>query len=65
MENPAASKFCNADVQLSIVGYNGSTEIASLSEAFQTLDIGVVLPGLNTTLLNQAALESQSKFYNQ
>ncbi|KAK0241921.1 hypothetical protein EDD85DRAFT_820884 [Armillaria nabsnona] len=45
------------DVQLSIVGYDGSTEIASLSEAFQTLDIGVVLPGLNTTLLNQAALE--------
>ncbi|KAG7446409.1 uncharacterized protein BT62DRAFT_931852 [Guyanagaster necrorhizus] len=45
------------DVQLSIVGYDGSTEIASLSDAFRTLDIGVVLPGLNTTLLNQAALE--------
>ncbi|KAK0485666.1 hypothetical protein IW261DRAFT_1451420 [Armillaria novae-zelandiae] len=45
------------DVQLSIVGYDGSTEIASLSEAFKTLDIGVILPGLNTTLLDQAALE--------
>ncbi|KAF9051008.1 hypothetical protein BDZ89DRAFT_1056905 [Hymenopellis radicata] len=45
------------DVSLAIVGYDGSTDIASLSEAFQTLDIDVVLPGLKTALLNKAALE--------
>ncbi|KAE9401586.1 hypothetical protein BT96DRAFT_918717 [Gymnopus androsaceus JB14] len=45
------------DVQLSISGYNGSTSIASLAQAFKTLEIGVTLPGLTASLLNTASLE--------
>ncbi|KAF8891683.1 hypothetical protein BD779DRAFT_1661547 [Infundibulicybe gibba] len=45
------------DVQLSIAGFNGSTEIASLAEAFETLNINVILPGLTTNLLDTAALK--------
>ncbi|TFK44582.1 hypothetical protein BDQ12DRAFT_661303 [Crucibulum laeve] len=45
------------DVQLNIVGFDGSTEIASLQEAFNTLDIEVTLPGLKTNLLDTANLE--------
>ncbi|KAH0589321.1 hypothetical protein H2248_005083 [Termitomyces sp. 'cryptogamus'] len=45
------------DVQLTIAGFNESTKIASLVEAFETLNIDVVLPGLKTNLINRAALE--------
>ncbi|KAJ6607775.1 hypothetical protein B0H10DRAFT_2227490 [Mycena sp. CBHHK59/15] len=45
------------DVELVIAGYDGSTSVASLSAAMQTLDIDVTLPALQTNLLNIASLE--------
>ncbi|KAF9047294.1 hypothetical protein BJ165DRAFT_1464966 [Panaeolus papilionaceus] len=44
------------DVQLTISGFNGSTNIPSLSQAFSALSLDVVLPALKTNLLNSAAL---------
>ncbi|KAG6854052.1 hypothetical protein C0991_011030 [Blastosporella zonata] len=44
------------DVQLNISGFNGSTNIASLVEAFETLNLSVVLPGLKTSLIATADL---------
>ncbi|KAL0956087.1 hypothetical protein HGRIS_002255 [Hohenbuehelia grisea] len=44
------------DVDLSIAGYDGSTKVVSLLEAFKTLDIDVTLPGLKTHLLETAQL---------
>lgn len=44
------------DVPLKIAGYSNSTDIASLLEAFESLNIDVVLPGLKTPLINTAAL---------
>ncbi|KAG6878541.1 hypothetical protein C0993_004439 [Termitomyces sp. T159_Od127] len=46
-----------ADVQLTIAGFSGSTKIASLVDAFETLNIDVVLPGLKENLIDTAALE--------
>lgn len=45
------------DVPLTIAGFDGSTKMASLVEAFKTLNIDVTLPGLKTNLLDTAALE--------
>ncbi|KAJ3868577.1 hypothetical protein EV359DRAFT_77557 [Lentinula novae-zelandiae] len=45
------------DVQLSIAGFNSSTAIASLTQAFETLEIGLTLPALTTNLLNTASLK--------
>ncbi|KAJ7874667.1 hypothetical protein B0H14DRAFT_3551962 [Mycena olivaceomarginata] len=45
------------DVQLSIAGFDGTTQIASLAPALKTLDIDVTLPALKTDLLDTAALE--------
>jgi hypothetical protein len=45
------------DVNLSIAGYAQSTNVASLLQAFETLNISVVLPGLNSSLLSSAALQ--------
>jgi hypothetical protein len=45
------------DVNLSIAGYGQSTNVASLLQAFETLNISVILPGLNTSLLSSAALK--------
>ncbi|GLB37240.1 putative protein of unknown function (DUF3712) [Lyophyllum shimeji] len=45
------------DVPLTIAGFDGSTKMASLVEAFKTLNINVTLPGLKTNLLESAALE--------
>lgn len=42
---------------LSIAGYGQSTNVASLLQAFQSLNISVVLPGLNASLLSSAALK--------
>jgi len=44
------------DAQLSIAGFDGSTNVTSLAEAFKTLNINVTLPGLKTNLLESAAL---------
>lgn len=47
------------DVPLSIAGYGGSTDVRALQEAFEALDVDVVLPGLNETLLRGAGLTSE------
>lgn len=44
------------DTGLSIKGYEGSTNIESLLQAFQLLNIDVTLPGLQTKLLESAKL---------
>ncbi|KAI0063538.1 hypothetical protein BV25DRAFT_1915044 [Artomyces pyxidatus] len=44
------------DVNLQIIGYEGSTNVTSLSQAFQTLDLSVRLPALTSDLLSTAAL---------
>ncbi|KAF9007982.1 hypothetical protein BDQ17DRAFT_1388900 [Cyathus striatus] len=45
------------DVQLKIAGFDGSTQVASLAEAFKTLDIEVTLPSLTSSLLGGGALK--------
>ncbi|KAG1742190.1 hypothetical protein EDB19DRAFT_1702736 [Suillus lakei] len=45
------------DVELNIVGYSGSTQVASLLEAFESMNITVTLPGLNSSLLSTGSLE--------
>ncbi|KAF9562634.1 hypothetical protein CPC08DRAFT_706528 [Agrocybe pediades] len=45
------------DVQLQISGFDGSTNIPSLAEAFQSLSLDVTLPALKTDLLDSAALQ--------
>ncbi|KIJ67573.1 hypothetical protein HYDPIDRAFT_180379 [Hydnomerulius pinastri MD-312] len=45
------------DVELAIVGYSGSTQVPSLLQAFETLDITATLPGLKSSLLSSGALE--------
>lgn len=44
------------DVVLSIGGYDSSTQVYSLSEAFGTLSVDATLPALQTDLLDTAAL---------
>ncbi|PPQ89568.1 hypothetical protein CVT25_012240 [Psilocybe cyanescens] len=46
-----------SDVQITIAGFDGSTEVPSLADAFKSLSLDVVLPGLKTNLLNSAALK--------
>ncbi|KAG1785555.1 uncharacterized protein HD556DRAFT_110398 [Suillus plorans] len=45
------------DVELNIVGYSGSTQVASLLEAFESMNITATLPGLNSSLLSTGSLE--------
>ncbi|KZT27986.1 hypothetical protein NEOLEDRAFT_1129882 [Neolentinus lepideus HHB14362 ss-1] len=45
------------DVPLQIAGYSQSTEVQSLLQAFQTINIGATLPSLRTNLLESAALK--------
>ncbi|CAA7259257.1 unnamed protein product [Cyclocybe aegerita] len=45
------------DVQLTISGFDGSTEVTSLAQAFRSLSLDVTLPALKTNLLNSASLE--------
>ena len=47
---------CVADVATSIKGFEDSTEVASLLDAFKTLSLGATLPGLQSKLLDSAAL---------
>ena len=42
---------------LVIAGFSGSTNIASLVEAFGTLNVSVTLPGSNTSLISAGQLE--------
>ena len=44
------------DTALTIAGYSSSSNVASLLQAFESLNISVVLPGLKTQLLSSAAL---------
>ncbi|KAF8972948.1 hypothetical protein BDZ97DRAFT_1691577 [Flammula alnicola] len=46
----------HTDVQLSISGFDGSTQVVSLLPAFESLSLDVLLPALKTNLLNTAAL---------
>ncbi|EIW52711.1 uncharacterized protein TRAVEDRAFT_134842 [Trametes versicolor FP-101664 SS1] len=45
------------DVRVAIAGYDNSTVITSLLQAFKELNISAVLPALQTKLLNSASLE--------
>ncbi|OJT10827.1 hypothetical protein TRAPUB_12696, partial [Trametes pubescens] len=45
------------DVRVAIAGYDNSTVITSLLQAFKALNISAVLPALQTKLLNSASLE--------
>lgn len=49
------------DVELAIVGFSGSTQVASLLPAFESLNITATLPGLNSSLLSSGSLESRSQ----
>ncbi|KAF8525642.1 hypothetical protein JB92DRAFT_3093617 [Gautieria morchelliformis] len=46
------------DLLLQIMGFNGSTVVPSLLQAFESLSISTLLPALNSTLLQSAALTS-------
>lgn len=48
--------FHVADVATTIKGFENSTEVASLLDAFKTLSLGTTLPGLQSRLLDSAAL---------
>lgn len=45
------------DVTVGITGYSGSTNVASLLQAFESLNISAILPGLKSQLLSSAALK--------
>jgi hypothetical protein len=45
---------------VTIAGYNESTKIAPLLQAFETISLNVTLPGLKTDLLSSAALTGES-----
>lgn len=47
---------CLTDVLVSAGGYNDSTKVTSLLEAFKTLNLELTLPSLKTSLLENAAL---------
>ena len=47
------------DVALNIAGYSGSTQVASLLQAFESLNIGATLPGLKQDLLSTASFEGE------
>ncbi|KAF8493874.1 hypothetical protein JB92DRAFT_3147206 [Gautieria morchelliformis] len=51
------------DVLLQIVGFNGSTAVPPLLQAFESLSISATLPALNSTLLKSAALTSPCSSY--
>jgi hypothetical protein len=53
----ASNAYPSVDVALNIAGYSGSTQVASLLQAFESLNISVTLPGLKTNLLSTAAFE--------
>ncbi|KAG5222581.1 hypothetical protein IMY05_C2488000400 [Salix suchowensis] len=48
------------DVNLHIAGFDQSTKVVSLLEAFKSLGVDVVLPGLKTNLLDTAELRGMS-----
>ncbi|KAF7298203.1 hypothetical protein HMN09_01042200 [Mycena chlorophos] len=45
------------NVSLNIAGYSGSTDVASLAAAMQSLNVTATLPALSTQLLESAALK--------
>lgn len=52
-----ATQGYSIDVELTISGFNGSTNVVSLAQAFEGLAINVTLPALKTNLLQSAALK--------
>lgn len=51
------------NVSLRISGFEGSTKVASLVEAFEAVTLDVVLPALKTDLLSSAALTSKARSF--
>lgn len=49
------------DVELSISGFSGSTQVESLLYAFESLNITATLPGSKSSLLANGSLESRSQ----
>lgn len=47
------------DSLVMIAGYSGSTKIASLQQAFETINMNATLPGMKTDLLTTAALTGE------
>jgi hypothetical protein len=54
-------KSNHIDVDLHIAGFEQSTSVASLLQAFQTLSLDVTLPGLQSKLLSAASLEGNNE----
>ncbi|KAL4074292.1 hypothetical protein J3A83DRAFT_4234939 [Scleroderma citrinum] len=52
------------DVEISITGYQSSTQVDSLVPAFESLNITTILPGLNSSLLSGGALEILSTTFH-
>ncbi|KAF8135624.1 hypothetical protein EV363DRAFT_1429344 [Boletus edulis] len=53
------------DVELSIVGFSGSTQVASLLPAFESLNITATLPGSKSSLLSSGSLEILPTTFHQ
>jgi len=49
----------SSDSLITIAGYSGSTKIAPLLQAFETISLNVTLPGLKSDLLSTAALSGK------
>ncbi|KAH9485291.1 hypothetical protein JR316_0002199 [Psilocybe cubensis] len=45
------------DTHITIAGFDGSTQVPSLADAFKALSLDVILPGLKTNLINSASLK--------
>jgi hypothetical protein len=50
------------DVNVNINGYGNSTNITSLGQAFESLALDAVLPGLTSDLLSKTSLKGFSFF---
>jgi len=48
------------DSLVTIAGYNESTKIAPLLQAFESINLNVTLPGLKSDILSSAALTGES-----
>jgi len=55
----ASINHAGAETVITVAGYAGSTQIQSLLEAFDGLDLTTELPGLNSSLLRSASLEGE------
>ena len=51
------TRVAGKDTVVQVRGYSGSTQVPSLLEAFEGLEISTTLPGLKEALLKAAALK--------